>query len=121
MKPYLPILGFDVDEFVDNRDNIALTDGKGSYCLFEFERPGVYSGHYFFKVRGREALTLARELITEMFLSYGAQTIIGLTPPSHKGALWLTRQLEFTFYEEVESLAGPLILSILQKGTYINV
>lgn len=84
----------DCDKWVGDTNNIMLRSGD-STGIFAYEYPGLYTGHYFFRVRGREAINLAKEMLDEMFNKYDAKAIRGLTKTNNKPALWITRQLGF--------------------------
>lgn len=116
MEPYLPILGFNPEEWLSNPLNVALTDGQGNYSLYERQMKGIVAGHYFMKARGRDALRIAKEMLHEIFTGpYDVQAIQGYTPIHHKGALWMNRQLRFTEYGDIETEAGTMRLVILTK------
>jgi hypothetical protein len=88
----------DCEEWVSNPNNVMLRDGhdaSASTGIFAYEYPGLYTGHYFFRVRGREAIDLAKRMLGEMFENYGAKAIRGLTKTDNRPALWITRQLGF--------------------------
>lgn len=86
----------DVDEWVANPDNIVLQNSQGDLALFEKGIRDIYSGHYFFKCRGRGALTSAKEFLDEIFNScYNIDILMGLVPLGNLGARWLTRQVGF--------------------------
>lgn len=85
----------DPDEWIDNEKNVMFDVG-GSVGLFTYEYPGVYSGHWFFKVKGRKALELAKEMLNHFFENYPARTIRGLTPVDKKAARWAARQIGMT-------------------------
>lgn len=109
---------FDFEEYLEH-DNVVLQEGD-SVGLFTYEYPGVYSGHYFFTVRGREALKLAQEMLSEIFRSYGARTIRGLTPVEHKAALWMSRKLGFTSYGQVEIDGGRHELFLMTMDEFYH-
>lgn len=115
--PYLreEFPGVDTEEWVSNKDNIALTDGSGNYSMFEKGSDGVYTGHYFFESRGRQALRVAREMLDFAFNECGLNIIRGITPLTHLGARWLSRQLGFKSYGIIQPGNGPCELFILVK------
>lgn len=117
MDPYLKDLhGFHGPEWLGNQDNVALTDGEGSFSLFERESGGVVSGHYFLIKRGREALNLCSEMLKEIFTGpYNVKVIRGITPLENLGARWMSRQLGFKSYGSVQTLVGPCEIVILTK------
>lgn len=92
--PYLPIRGFDPFLWLLNPRNVCLKEGD-NLTLFEYEEGGVYAGHIFFTSRGRDAVNLSRKMLSHFFENYPVKAVIGYTPMSKKGALWLMRQLGF--------------------------
>lgn len=115
--PALKEVNVDMNDWISCDTNVALED-NGSFGVFEFLYPGVYTGHYFFKARGKEAKAIANKMLHEMFYKYGAKVIRGLTPIEHKGALWMNRQLGFKRYEMVDTSAGPHYIFILTKEDF---
>jgi hypothetical protein len=87
----------DMDAWLKNDKNILLEDNS-SVALFTFEYPGVYTGHYLFKTKGRDTLNLGEKMLDYMFNTYGANVIRGETPIENKPALFVTRKLGFTSY-----------------------
>lgn len=82
------------EDWVGNPNN-AMYVKDGSVGLLTFEYPGLYTGHWFFKVRGRAALDLAREFLHEAFTELNMQAVRGLTPVKLLGARWAARQMGF--------------------------
>lgn len=102
MYPYRDeTAGFDPGDWLLNDGNVALREGD-SYGLFQNDLPGVFIGHYFFSVSGREAMDLANRMLSEMFSKYDAKLIIGLTPVEKRHAAWMTRQLGFKSYGKIK-------------------
>lgn len=89
------------EQWLENEENI-LYEKDGSVALFTKEYPGVYSGHWFFKARGRAALSLANEFLTRLFTETNAQAIRGLTPQEKPAAKWAARQVGFTSYGNIQ-------------------
>jgi hypothetical protein len=83
--------------WLGNDKNVMLMV-DGSIGLFTYEYPGVYSGHWFFKVHGRKALDLAKEMLDHFFTNYPAKALRGLTPVDKKAARWAARQIGMTSY-----------------------
>lgn len=122
MEPYLPIEGFYPKEWLSLPLNIALTDDKGNFALFERYSEFVVTGHYFFKVRGKKAADTAKALLAEAFTGdYNIQTIRGLTPLDKLGARWLSKHIGFKSYGEVDTKAGPCELFILNKSEWESI
>lgn len=115
------IEGFYPEEWLDNVDNVALSDDKGNVALFEREMPGVVTGHYFFFCRGREAVKLSHRMLHEIFTGpYKVSVIRGLTPVNNRGALWMSRHIGFTSYGIINTQIGPCELFILTKDEYLT-
>lgn len=86
-------------DWVSNKDNIVLQNDRGDLALFEKGVRHIYTGHYYFKSRGRAAITAATEFLDTIFNTcYNIEVLMGLTPVEHLGAKWLTRQLGFKSY-----------------------
>lgn len=118
MWRYLPLAGFEPDIWINDDKNIALTDNKGNFSLFEYNLPGVYTGHWFFPyARGRQAINLANEMLDEIFApdKYDVKIIRGLTPLQNLGARWLARQVGFKSHGVTQTEAGPCELFILSR------
>lgn len=88
---------FDTTAWLANKKN-WMFEKEGSVALFTYEYPGVYSGHWFFKYRGRAALNFAKEVLTEFFNTSDAQAIRGLTPVVNRAARWAARQIGMQGY-----------------------
>ncbi len=120
MSPHLPLQGFDPETWLTFPFNVALTDGEGNFALFERYSEFVVTGHYFFKVRGKKAASVAKTLLKEAFTGpYNIQTIRGLTPLEKLGARWLSKHIGFKSYGEVDTKAGPCELFILNKNEWL--
>lgn len=109
------ILGFYPEEWLANDNNLAFTDEFGNISLFEWNYPGVYTGHYFFFVRGKKAVDLSREILRIVFDEYKVKAIRGITPLKHLGARWMTKKLGFKSYGIVHTPNGPEELFVLTK------
>jgi hypothetical protein len=121
LAPYIHELeGFSAEAWLEQEPNICLTDGKGSFALFEYNTRGIYTGHYFFVVRGKAALKLAKEFLDFLFKNYEVELIRGLTPLEKLGARWMNRKLGFTSYGVVKTIVGPCELVILTNQEYEN-
>lgn len=98
IEPYKEDLaGEPVDEWMNGTENIALRNTKGDVALFEFRQKGVYTGHYFFISRGKEAIATAEDMLSEIFSPrYDVDIIVGMTPLDKKGAIWMSRRIGFT-------------------------
>jgi hypothetical protein len=93
---YNKVADFEPSVWVQQDKNIALTNG-GDVSLFQFDKPGIFIGHWFFISRGRAAKKVAVEMLDTLFheSDYPVEVIIGLTPLSQLGARWLARHIGF--------------------------
>lgn len=125
VEPALRHMGLTAD-FVDwlaNPANIALVNDQGDIALFEYGLPNhkVYSGHYYFKSRGRLAIQAAKSFIDELFNScYNIDVVLGLAPIHHKAARWLSRQVGFKSYGFDELNGKEYEIFILTKRDFRN-
>lgn len=111
--------GFELS-WLDNEKNIALSDEKGNVSLFEFNQDGLYTGHYFYHCRGKDAFDLAKSQLNEMFSNYDVRIIRGLTPVDNLGARWMSKKIGFTSYGIEDTFAGPCELFILTRQEWEN-
>jgi hypothetical protein len=112
------IEGFYPVEWLSNLNNVALTNKNKDIALFErvAAAPSAVYGHYFFWSRGKDAVKASEEFLKEIFRGdYGVEIIVGLTPTTHKGALWLNQRLGFKKIEVVPSIVGDLQMVMLTK------
>ena len=116
VEPFLPLEGFHPVEWLAREENIALTDGEGSFALFEFVKPGIYYGHYFFKKKGEEAVRLSQEFLSEIFET--AKIVVGLTPVDNKAARWMSRHIGFKSQGIVDTDMGPHEMFMMTKEEY---
>jgi hypothetical protein len=111
-------INIDAESWLGNTRNIALTDERGNVGMFDEAAPGVYTGHYFFKDRGKAAKALAVRMLLEMFDDRDAKVIRGLTPVDNRPAVWMTRHLGFKDYGTVETWIGDCIIFIMTKEEF---
>lgn len=114
---------FDPVKWLDETDNVAFVqETDRSIGLFEWEYPGLYTGHYFFQpeTRGKAAKALAQEMLSEIFLNYGAKVVRGLTPHTNQAARWMTRQIGFQSYGGVDTEYGPMELFIITLDRFFH-
>ena len=107
---------FNAEEWLNNPYNIAMAK-NGSIGLFEYFSEGVYTGHYFYLVRGKEAKKLALDMLEEAFGKF-AKAIRGLTPLQNRAARWMSRQIGFKSYGVIHDPSGPCELFILTKDDF---
>ena len=120
MAPYLPIDGFNPEDWLADHKNIAL-EISGDFALFEYVNKGVYTGHYFFKSRGKRAVERGRDLLHEAFMGgHGIKAIRGLSPLEKLGARWLNRQRRLWTNERLVCIKLYGLLSGMSGETRIH-
>ena len=114
------IEGFEPEEWLSNDLNIALINEQGDVALFENQEllTNTVCGHYFFFSRGKEAVKVATQFLHYTFDKTYVETITGLTPVGHKGALWMNRRLGFKEHGEIDTVVGPCKFVVLTKGQW---
>lgn len=106
-------------EWISNPDNIVLQNDSGDLALFEKGIKDIYSGHYFFKSRGRQAIEAGHEFLDNVFNTcYNIPILMGLIPLTHLGARWLTKRLGFTSYGIIRSSVRPYEMFIITKKEF---
>lgn len=112
---------FDPIGWISDHRNIALTNQYDDLALFEYERPKLVIGHYFFNSKGRQAITAAKDFLDELFNTcYNINVIKGLTPLTNLGARWMSRKIGFKSYGVVNSTTDYHELFILTKEEHNN-
>ncbi len=108
-------------EWLADPENICLTNDLGDFAFFERGVRHIYTGHYFFKSRGRQAITVARAFIDELFNTcYNIHVLMGLSPLDNKGARWLSRQVGFKSYGVEEIASKHYEVFIITKKEFNN-
>lgn len=109
------------EEWLSDPTNIALENDRGDIALFEIGLKNIYSGHYFFKSRGRKAINAAKEFLDEIFNTcYNIEVIIGLTPITNLPARWLSRQVGFKSQGIVQGPKRHYEMFIMTKREFNN-
>jgi hypothetical protein len=113
----------DVIEWLSDPSNIVLENGFGDLAVFEYgvQAKKVYSGHYFFKSRGKAAIKAGKFFLDELFNScYNVSILIGMVPIERKDVKWMTRQLGFTSYGIETARGNQYELFIITKKEFNN-
>ncbi len=106
-------------DWIANPDNIVLQNDSGDIALFEKGVKDTYSGHYFFKSRGRSAIRAGQEFLDELFNTcYNINILMGLTPLTNLPARWMSRQLGFKSYGIIQSERKPYEMFIITKKEF---
>lgn len=111
--------GFNPEKWLQHSKNVALINENDDIALFEHQADmseGTVCGHYFFHSRGKQAIKTARSFLEEIFSEeYDVESIIGLTPVEHKGALWMNKRLGFKEHGTIDTVEGPHMFVLLTK------
>lgn len=94
-----------VKDWLAYEGNVAFTNDTEDVGMFErvLQHEDAVYGHYFFFSRGRKALDVAKEMVEAIFdPQYNVNRIVGITPVSHRGAIWMNKQLGFKSCGTVE-------------------
>lgn len=106
-----------LDEWLADDRNLMF-DEDGSVGLLTHEYPGVYSAHWFFKVRGREALSLAKRMLGEVFDNHDGKVVRGLTEVNLRAARWAARQVGMKSYGIMSYPDGDYELFCMTKQEF---
>lgn len=107
---------FVCSEWLDDENNVMLSDGK-NIALFEATKvKSVALGHYFFSSRGKQALEKGKQFIDFLFDNSRFTIIQGLTPVFNKPARWMSRQLGFQSIAIINTPNGECELFHKTKG-----
>lgn len=108
-------------EWLADQTHIVLENEHGDLALFEYAlvNKKIYSGHYFFKSRGKHAIEAAKGFLDELFNTcYNIHVVMGLVPKDNKAARWISRRLGFTSYGFDEIHGTEYELFILTKKEF---
>ena len=109
------------EEWLSDPANIALENDRGDIALFEIGLKNIYSGHYYFKSRGRGAINAAKEFLDCIFNTcYNIDILIGLTPITNLPARWLSRQVGFKSQGLVQGPKRHYEMFIMTKREFNN-
>jgi hypothetical protein len=105
--------------WISDPNNIVLVNEDGDVALFEPRVKGQYSGHYFFKNRGRAAIKAGKAFLDELFNTcYNIGAVTGFCPIDNKPARWMSRQIGFTSYGPVDLHELHFELFIITKEEF---
>ena len=106
----------DLEEWLAHGQNIMYIENE-SVGLLSWDYDGVYTGHWFFSVRGKEALNLAKRMLSRLFDTTNARVVRGITPVELKGARYLAKKLGFISLG-IEEWDGPHEIMCLTKQAF---
>lgn len=108
---------FDFPSWTANEKNV-MWDEDGSIGLATYEYPGVYSLHWFYRIRGRAAMDLARRMVDDLFTNYDAHSVRGLTPVKNRAARLAARWLGMKSYGVIMTTDGEHELFCMTKKEF---
>lgn len=108
-----------IEPWVNDRRNVVYLEGD-NIGLATFEYPGVYTVHWFFTVRGREAIRLAKKMADRLFQETDAKGIRGMTRSDLKAARWALRQVGMKSLGTVTTDKGEYELSYMTKEQFME-
>lgn len=82
----------DFKEWFSRPMNMMFADGE-DVGIATYQYPGCYIVHWFFKSRGRKALTLGRAMVKNLFDNYDTEVVIGFIRENLKASRWAARQI----------------------------
>lgn len=99
---YEPSQDLDWEDWLAKKQNVMLVDELGNVGIAAEYFPGVYTGHWFFNSRGKEAMEVAKQMLRVMFEDLDIKLMRGLTPVELRGACILARKIGFTSHGILE-------------------
>lgn len=109
----------DIAEILARPTTVVYFDGKNA-ALFIAERPGIYTGHYFFTARGKEARDLGRAWLKTFFSEHPVVAICGFTPVENRPARIMARWLGFSSQGAIETPAGWCEFFLFTRTDFIK-
>lgn len=103
-----------------NMPTNLMFEEDGNVGLATLEYPGVYSLHWYFKVRGRAAIELAQRMVKNLFDNYGAKSVRGLIRKDFKASRWACRQVGLKSFGFIETPKGEVELFCATRDEFFN-
>jgi hypothetical protein len=111
---------FSSKEWVANRNNCLFVQGW-NVGLATYEYEGLYNVHWFFDdAKGREALSLARAMLKELFETTTARAVRGMTRTHMRGVRWLAKHVGMKSLGIIEMADGPNELMLMSRDDFFN-
>lgn len=89
--------------------------------LATYDYPGLYSVHWFFRSKGKEALKVTALMLDDLFTHHGAKVVRGVIHMDNKPARFLAKYLGFERISIEEFPDGPNELILLPKEVFHQV
>ena len=117
--PEFKLETFDYKNWVDNPNNLLIQE-EDNFGFLNYEYPGAYTAHWFYTVRGKEAIELAQRMLDYCFKNYDVRLIRGLTPESNMRARIAAKRVGLTSQGMVETTTGPHELMTMTKDEFYS-
>jgi hypothetical protein len=111
------VFAADDDAWVANTKNVMYEKGP-DVGLATYDYPGLYTVHWFFKSKGKQALVSAAEMLNDLFTNYGAKAVRGVIHMDNKPSRFLAKYVGFEKISVEEFLDGPNELMLLYKDRF---
>lgn len=108
---------FDYEGWTANHRNIMYVVGD-NVGLATYDYPGVYTAHWFFKARGKEALAIAFAMYHDLFNNHDAKAVRGITPVELRGARYLAKRIGFVSLGIADYPDGPCEIMCLTRDEF---
>lgn len=112
--------GLNCEEWLQHPNNIMLVEGE-NVTLVVVNSPGVYTLHWFYKSRGKEALEQAHRILKYLFEEGGMKVARGITRVDLKAARWACRKVGFKSYGILDWGDCECELFILTKDDFYGI
>ena len=86
--------------------------------LATYDYPGVYTVHWFFKSKGKEALRVARIMLDYLFMKHEPEVLRALVLMENKPSRYMAKYMGFEHLSVEEFSDGPTEVMILTKKVF---
>lgn len=98
--------------------HIILFDGSNA-MVFEWRWIGIYEVHILYTASGREAVSLCRPMLQQMFDGQ-AQMLLAVIPSNLRHVILFARRFGFVFRGEVETVEGLCEMYQLESTQWVS-
>jgi hypothetical protein len=84
----------DIQKVLAKDENVMFIHGN-DVGLGIYDYPGVYTVHWYYESRGRQAIDLGKAMTSMLFTEHGAKTLRALIRRELRASRWACRQLGF--------------------------
>lgn len=116
-SPYDYHFGPDNATWLANHDNLMYVEGE-NVGLATFDYPGMYTLHWFYKSRGKEALKVCKRMIEKLIAEQDVKVLRGVIHMDNKPSRFLAKRMGFQRVSIEEFLDGPNELIYMTKEVF---